>query len=303
MKCFTLRTGSKMPVIGLGTFKLTGQECYDGVISAISLGYRHIDTATLYDNELTIGEALSETYKSGLKREELFITSKVWPNEFRDVRTACLRSIENLKCEYLDLYMIHWPIGMKMIGKYPNVTMELDPVPMHQVYAQLEVLYHEGLIKNIGVCNFTVALLLDSLGYAQVKPAVLQNEIHPYNTSKGLVEFAQRHGIQVVGYGSLGGVDYRTNTSIEYLLEHSMILELAEKYRKSASQILLNWSLSRNIIVIPKSKNPERQLLNLQAADFELSAEEVERISSLDLKYRFYGKVIMEKLQVPLFEN
>lgn len=303
MKTFTLWTGAKMPAVGLGTYKLLGQECYDGVLSAINQGYRLIDTASMYDNENIIGEALQEAFKTGLKREEIFITTKAWPSELKDVRGACMRSIEKLKCEYLDLYMIHWPLSMKMIGTYPTGIMELDPIPMHTVYAQLEELYYEGIIKQIGVCNFTVALLLDTLAYARVKPAVLQVEIHPYNVSKGLVEFAQRHGVQVVGYGSLGGVDYRPITQLDYLLEHPIILELAEKYNRDPSQILLSWSLTRKIAVIPKSKNPERQLINLKSGELELTTEEVDRISTLDKKHRFYGKALMEKLQVPLFED
>lgn len=290
MKTLQLRTGSQMPIIGLGTYDMYGDECYSAVLSAIRVGYRNFDCASRYINQAEVGRALEEAFKNEYRREEFFITSKCWTSEFRDVKRACLKSLEDLKVDYLDLYMIHWPFATIDKGDIATSDIELDFIPVHEIYRQFEQLYDEGLIKNIGISNFPSAMLVDVLSYARVKPSVFQGEIHPYNASKFLVGFAQKHDIQVVGYGSMGGLLWQGDSQHAVLPEHPLIKQLADKYGKSSAQILLNWAICRNIAVIPKSRSSERQLENLQSVDFEMDKEDVEAVTGLNMNFRYYSK-------------
>jgi diketogulonate reductase-like aldo/keto reductase len=302
MKNLQLRTGSSMPIVGLGTYDLYGEECYSAVLSAIEVGYKNFDCASRYLNQADIGRAFEQAFNNGHKREELFITSKAWTSELRDVRKACLKTLEDLKIDYLDLYMIHWPFATVDKGDLATTEIELDYVPIHEVYRQFEQLYDEGLIKNIGISNFSPGMILDVLSYARVKPSVFQGEIHPYNSSTFLVNFCHKHDIHVVGYGSMGGLQWQGGCTYPVLTEHPLIQELANKYSKSTAQILLSWAISRNVIVIPKSRSRERQLDNLKSVEFEMEKEDVEAITRLNKNHRYYSKQ-WDKLGVRFFED
>lgn len=291
-----------MPIVGLGTYDMYADECYSAVLSAIEVGYRHFDCASRYLNQAEIGRAFEHAFNNGYRREEFFITSKAWTSEYRNIRAACLKALEDLKVEYLDLYMIHWPFATVDKGDLATTEIEIDYMPMHEVYREFEKLYDEGLIKNIGISNFNPGMILDVLSYARVKPSVFQGEIHPYNSSSFLVNFCHKHDIQVVGYGSMGGLQWQGSCTYPVLTEHPLTQQLANKYGKSTAQILLSWAVSRNVIVIPKSRSKERQLENLQSVEFEMEKEDVEAITRLNKNYRYYSKQ-WDSLGVRFFED
>jgi diketogulonate reductase-like aldo/keto reductase len=279
-----LNNGMDLPLIGLGTYKLENVE--ETITNAIKLGYRLIDTAKLYFNEEEIGKAIKNCIDNGIvKREELFIISKLWNDDHEDPETALKESLKRLQLEYLDMYLIHWPIGKTEDGKL------IKQVPLHQLWAKLEECVNNDLIKSIGVSNFNVQLLLDLLSYAKIKPVYNQVELHPLLTQKDLVEFCQNFGIVVSAYNPILRGDYaKRNTSLfqKYdLFKNEVILELVKKYNKEPAQIILNWHLKQNIVVIPKSNSQERQLQNLQSANFEMAEEDYKKIDDLNLDLRF----------------
>lgn len=299
-----LRTGRVMPAVGLGTYKLQGEVCTQAVLTAIvDAGYRHIDTASMYQNESAIGAGLRLAFSQGIHREDLFLTTKLWCNDYEPdkMRPALLKSLENLGVQYLDLYLLHYPFAVSGCETYPPTNPVLLPIPMHQVWARMEQFVSEGLVRDIGVCNWPAAMLLDTLSYSTIKPAVNQIEVHPYNVQKDLVEFMQRQGVVCSAFGSLGGVDYGHLSLADPLLTHPLVLELAEKYAKSPAQILIGWARSRDITVVVKGTGLTHLRENKAAEDLKLSSEDVERVNALDRGIRFYARGFYKALQFPLF--
>jgi len=296
----TLRSGAKMPRIGIGTYKLKGEHCYNAVVSALQNGYRLIDTASMYKNELEIGRAIKD---SGIPREEVFIASKLWANDHKPdrLRKSFRASLEALGTDYLDLYIMHYPFSLENAENYPEGDMQLSYIPSHKVWKHLEALVDEGLVKDIGISNWPAALVLETMSYSRIKPSVVQLEIHPYNTQEKLVGFCQRQGIVVTGFGSLGGVEYGHVHDATPLLQHPLIREVAQKHSKSTGQVLLNWSLARGLCIIPRSRCQERQIMNMQSKDFTLEQEDLDKISSLNQNLRFYGAKFYEQIEFPLF--
>ncbi|UOE55917.1 aldo/keto reductase [Cytobacillus oceanisediminis] len=252
-----LANGVKMPRIGLGVFKVEKEEeLLTAVKAAIEIGYRSIDTASIYGNEEWVGEAIRQ---SGLNREELFITSKVWNSDqgYEAALKAFNTSLEKMGLEYLDLYLIHWPVE----GKYT------------ETWRALEDLYKEGKIKAIGVSNFQISHLENLLKTAEIKPMINQIELHPKLAQTELRDFAAKHDMHIEAWAPLmqGG-----------LFENEALTEMAEKHGKSIAQIVLRWHLQNGIIVIPKSTKPHRIKENAGLFDFELSQQDMELIDSLD---------------------
>lgn len=252
-----LANGVKMPRIGLGVFKVEKEEeLLTAVKAAIEIGYRSIDTASIYGNEEWVGEAIRQ---SGLNREELFITSKVWNSDqgYEAALKAFNTSLEKMGLEYLDLYLIHWPVE----GKYT------------ETWRALEDLYKEGKIKAIGVSNFQISHLENLLKTAEIKPMINQIELHPKLAQTELRDFAAKHDMHIEAWAPLmqGG-----------LFENEVLTEMAEKHGKSIAQIVLRWHLQNGIIVIPKSTKPHRIKENAGLFDFELSQQDMELIDSLD---------------------
>ena len=169
-----------IPKISFGTYKLKVEECYETIISCIKLGYRSIDTASMYKNEAPIGKAIAEC---GVPRSELYVIGKCWSNDLDDPRRECVKTIENLQCEYLDLYLIHWPFALEGADNYPHGDFGFRRLPMHVIWGNMESLVDEGLCKAIGFCNFPAVLTNDLLAYARIHPACNQVEVHPYNAS------------------------------------------------------------------------------------------------------------------------
>jgi len=260
----TLNNGLQMPGMGLGVFQVENDATAEIVKNAIEVGYRSIDTAAIYGNEAGVGEGIRQALTStGLQREDLFITSKVWNDglSYEETIAAYEESLEKLGLDYLDLYLIHWP------GKHKY----------KEAWKALEDLYEQGKIKAIGVCNFHVSHLQDLLKVARIIPVVNQVEFHPRLQQTELRSFCEAHNIQMEAWAPLmqGG-----------LLDHETISTIAEKYGKSNAQVILRWDIQNGIITIPKSVRKERMIQNADIFDFSLTEEEMAVINAMNLEQR-----------------
>lgn len=258
----TLYNGVKMPWLGFGVFKVKdGEEVVEAVKTAIQAGYRSIDTAKAYNNETGVAQGIRE---SGVAREDLFITTKVWNSDqgYESTLAAFEASMKRLELEYLDLYLIHWPVK----GKYKDT------------WRALEKLHREGRIRAIGVSNFQIHHLEDLMTDATIKPAVNQVELHPLLIQSELRDYCSKHQIQIEAWSPLGQGN---------LLEHPLLQDIAAKYGKSPAQVILRWDLQNGIVTIPKSVTPQRIRENADLYDFELTADEVEQINGLNENKRF----------------
>ncbi|XP_075037746.1 aldo-keto reductase family 1 member A1 [Mixophyes fleayi] len=297
----TLRTGQKMPQIGLGTWNSAPGQVKDAVKSALGVGYRHIDCASVYGNETEVGEAIKESLCSdqGLKREDIFVTSKLWNNKHdpKDVEGALMNTLKDLSLEYLDLYLMHWPYAFKsgdnIFPQNPDGTIQYGYTDYKDTWKAMEKLVEKGLTKAIGLSNFNKRQIDDILSVASTKPAVLQVECHPYLAQNELIAHCHAHGLVVTGYSPLGSPDRSWRKPEDpVLLEEPSILEMAKKYSKSEAQILLRWQVQRNVVVIPKSVTPSRILQNLQVFDFILTEEEMKEIGALNKNWRYIIPII-----------
>lgn len=265
MDLLKLNNGQMIPQLGLGVFKVQdANDLNDAVAAALKSGYRHFDTATIYHNEAWLGEALAE---NDVKREDLFITSKVWNNNttYDDTIAAFHESLKKLQTNYLDLYLIHWPSE-----------------GYNEKWRAMEDLYKEGLIKSIGVSNFEKTHLEKLLTTAKVKPAVDQIETHPYFQQKELHEYLKSLDIAHEAWGPLG-------QGKSTVLDDPTLVKIAEAHNKSVAQVILRWHLQRNIIVIPKSVHAERIAQNIDVFDFTLTDEEMNLIAAIDKNQRGSG--------------
>ena len=260
MEFATLNNGVKMPMAGIGTFLLSPDEAEASVLSALEAGYRLIDTANAYVNEKAVGRAMK---KSGVPREEIFLETKLWPS-FYEQEDAVEKTLERLDTDYIDLLLIHQPAGNYMAG-----------------YRLMEKAYKEGKVKAIGLSNFDEEKIQEILDNCEVKPAVLQTEVHPYSQEKELKKFLAKEGIVIQAWYPLGHGD-------KALLQDQVFTALAEKYGKSNAQIILRWHIQDGSIVIPGSKNPDHIKANFDLFDFELSEEEMKQIAAMDQKRRYY---------------
>jgi len=290
----TLINGSEMPMVGLGTWKSKPGEVQKAVECAIQCGYRHLDCARVYGNEKEVGNGITSQISSGVvKREELFITSKLW-NVFhapKDVRGTLMDTLRDLQTSYLDLYLIHWPQGYVNNGNmFPKddqgkfLYSDDDYVDTWKALIQLQ---HEGLVKNIGVSNFNQFQIARIIEQTQVTPAVNQIELHPYLVQNKLVDFCKSNKVVVTAYSPLGSADRPWATKDEpVLLDDPKIKAIAERIGKSPAQVVLRFQIQRGVIVIPKSVTPSRIASNFQLFDFELSSEDMEVIGSFNRNFR-----------------
>lgn len=261
----TLNNGVKMPWFGLGVFKVEeGPELVNAVKYAIKHGYRSIDTAAIYENEAGVGQAIREAIEEeGISREDLFITSKVWNSDlgYESTLAAYEASLNKLGLDYLDLYLIHWPVE----GKYKDA------------WRALETLYKEGKVRAIGVSNFQVHHLEDLLKDAEIKPMINQVEYHPRLTQLEVKTFCQDNGIQLEAWSPL---------MQGQLLDQPVLKDIANKYNKTVPQVILRWDLQNGVVTIPKSTKEHRIVENANIFDFELSNEDMELINSLNQNLR-----------------
>ncbi|MHA7820015.1 MAG: aldo/keto reductase [Erythrobacter sp.] len=295
-----------MPPVGFGLWKIAREDTAATVVEAVRAGYRHFDSAADYANEAETGAGLAQAMAEGLvTREELWVTSKLW-NTFHapeHVEEACRKSLADLQLDYLDLYLIHFPIALEYVPideRYPpewlhdpdaaKPVMKRAAVPLHQTWMAMETLVDKGLVNRIGVCNYNSALIHDLMTYARVKPAMLQIEAHPYLAQEKLIRCASSYGIDVTAFSPLGAQSYfelGMADAGESLLGAAPVMVAAEAHGKSPAQVLLRWGVQRGTAVVPKTSKPERMRENLAIFDFELSAVEMAAISTLDQNRRF----------------
>lgn len=320
-----LNDGNRIPQIGLGTWKqgkpaefsvnrelmanpilsfLEKGSLANAVYLAIKCGYRHIDTAYIYQNETEVGEGIERAIKEGLvKREDLFVTTKCWLTYLRKDRVErCLRkSLQDLKLDYVDLYLIHWPMAFKQTDEsnYPensNGLIDVDEtIDLGETWTAFEALKKLNLVRSLGVSNFNSTQLQRLLASCSIKPAVNQIECHPYLNQDALINFCHKNEIRIISYCPLGstpptsskGHSSNLNPTSPRLLDDPVVKELAKKYHKSEAQILIRYHIKKQLIVIPKSTNEERIKQNLQVFDFELEPEDMARLTGLNKPYRY----------------
>ena len=260
MDYITLNNGVKMPVAGIGTFLLSPDEAEASCLSALGCGYRLIDTANAYVNEKAVGRAMK---KSGLARQEIFLETKLWPTFYSD-ENAVDDTLERLGTDYIDLMLLHQPAGCYLTG-----------------YRLLEKAYKEGKVKAIGLSNFTEAQIEEIIDACEIKPAVLQTEVHPYAQAKELKKLLSKADMAIQAWYPLGHGD-------KALLEEPVFTSLAEKYKKTNAQIILRWHVQAGNIIIPGSKNPDHIKANLDLFDFALTREKMAEIEGLDQEKHYY---------------
>lgn len=290
-----LSSGAEMPMIGLGTWKSKPGEVKAAVEAAIDAGYTHIDCAAIYGNEAEVGEGLKTKLDAGVKRESLFIVSKLWNNAHKkeNVRASCQKTLSDLGLEYLDLYLIHWPHafapGGPMIPKRDDGTVIYDEETDYvETWAAMEELVQAGLVKSIGVSNFNAAQVHRVLGMCTIKPAMNQVESHPYFDQNKLKEACEKNGVPLTAYCPLGSADNPGRKPTDPVLLQDKVLEgIGAKYGKSTAQVALKWQLQRGVIVIPKSVSPARLAQNIDILDFVLSAEDMAAIADMNRDWRF----------------
>ncbi|MCC5452907.1 aldo/keto reductase [Rheinheimera sp. UJ51] len=297
---------SNMPLVGLGLWKIAKEDCAKTVYDAIAAGYRHLDSACDYGNEVQVGLGIKQAIDDGLcHREDLWITSKLW-NTYHapeNVQPALEKSLKDLGLDYLDLYLIHFPIAQAFVPfelRYPpewffdpqveKPTMKLAKVPLYQTWAAMENLVEQGLVKHIGVCNYNSALIHDLMTYAIIPPAVLQIESHPYNTQEKLIATCNAYGIKVTAFSPLGALSYLELDMAKQedaVIHQDVVLAAAKRLQKTPAQIVLRWNIQRGCAIIPKSTKLARLKENIALFDFELNLEEMTAISALNRNKRF----------------
>jgi len=296
MKFFTFTNGDKIPLMGLGTWKSAPGEVYGAVREAIKVGYKHIDCAFIYENEAEIGLAIKDAISDGeVKRDELWITSKLWNNSHGkdNVIPALKKTLADLQLDYLDLYLIHWPVPLKedkTFAMSPTHFYSLEERPISDTWKGMEDTVEQGLARHIGVSNFSVKKLKDLITNSNIKPEVNQIELHPYLQQNDMLEFCNKENILLTAYSPLGSKDRAATMKAKdepNLLGSSTLSEIANNLNISSAQVILAWALKRGTAVIPKSVNSERIKQNLAAADIELGAKNMDRIDLLDKHYRF----------------
>jgi len=291
----TLRSGAKMPAIGLGTWKSKPGQVEQAVQHALEHGYRHIDCAAVYQNEAEVGKALKAQFDKGVKREDVWITGKIWNNNHTAERVpiGLRKTLQDLGLDFIDLFLIHWPYafqqGDNMFPKDENGVMLYDEALDFTVtWRTMEQLVRDGLVKHIGVSNFNHKQLLRLLEVATIKPEVLQVECHVYLNQHLLLDFARKHDIVLTAYCPLGSPDRPTaQPDHPVLLQEPLLAEIGKKYGKSPAQVLLRYQVERGVTAVPKTVTPHRIEENINIFDFKLTAEEVQALNGLNRNFRF----------------
>ncbi|ASJ74354.1 aldo/keto reductase [Granulosicoccus antarcticus] len=310
----------QMPVIGLGLWKIDKDVVADAVVEAIRAGYRHLDSACDYGNEKQVGEGIRRAIEEGLcTREDLWVTSKLWNTYHHPdhVVMAMDQTLDDLGLDYLDLYMVHFPIALEFVPfetRYPPewVHDPSDELPMmkpaavslQDTWRAMETLVDSGLARHIGVCNYGVSLMRDLLNYARIEPAVLQIESHPYLTQDKLVRFCAEQDIAVTAFSPLGALSYLELGMAEEsqsVLQQPSVIAIAERLGRTPAQVILRWGVQRGNSIIPKTSRPERLLENAALFDFELTDEDMAAVSGLNRNQRFNDPGVFTELAFNTF--
>ncbi len=295
-----------MPAIGFGLWKIAPESCEETVVEAIRCGYRHFDAACDYGNEVEVGRGIQRAITEGLcTRDELWITSKLWNtyHSAEHVPAAIERSLNDLGLDYLDLYLIHFPIALEYVPfekRYPpewfydpdkvDQGMKLAKVPLSETWQAMESLKEKGFAKHIGVCNYNSSLLHDLMNYSNIQPEVLQVEAHPYLSQEKLIRLAKHYGLEVTAFSPLGSLSYvelEMAAEDESILEQPVVKRIAERIGSTPAQVLLSWGVQRGTSVVVKSTNPDRMAENLAAADINLSKDDMSDIAGLNRNRRY----------------
>lgn len=287
--------GDRMPLIGLGTWKSEPGVVGQAVREAVGLGYRHLDCAPIYGNEAEVGEALSELFGGGIRRDDLWVTSKLWNSKHLppDVLPALKQTLHDLRLHHLDLYLMHWPVALRPSVHYPasgDDFLPIEQAPLAETWAAMEEAVDAGLVRHLGVSNFHAARVRELAAESRIAPEVNQVEAHPLLAQRGLLETCRELGVLITGYSPLGSPDRPARVRREddpVLLEIPEILAMAEKYDASPAQVVLAWAVHRGSAVIPKSINPTRMRENLEAAAVPLDADDRNTIDALDRGRRY----------------
>lgn len=313
-------TDGQMPLIGLGLWKIDKAQVADAVFEAIRVGYRHLDSACDYGNEKEVGEGIRRAIEEGLcTREDLWVTSKLWNTYHRQehVVMAMDQTLHDLGLEYLDLYLVHFPIALEFVPfetRYPPEWV-FDPsdelpmmkpvqVPLQETWQAMETLVDTGLTRHIGVCNYNIALMRDLLAYARIPPSVLQVESHPYLTQEKLMRFCREEDIAVTAFSPLGALSYLEldmAQADESVIGQPAVVAIAERIGKTPAQVVLRWGIQRGNAIIPKTSKPERLIENAALFDFDLCSDDMRQISALNRNQRFNDPGVFTELAFNTF--
>lgn len=304
MKFLKFNNGDQIAQIGLGTWKSKDGLVGEAVKTAVNSGYTHIDCAATYGNEAEIGKALTELFDAReVNREDLFITSKLWNNAHKkeDVIPALKQTLSDLNLDYLDLYLIHWPVaftpGLKGMPQSDDDFASLEDLPIIETWEAMIEAKKQGLVKHIGVSNFSIKKLKDLMSKTDENPEMNQVELHPYLHQDDLISFCQKNDILVTAFSPLGSQDRIPEMKADNepsLLENPVVNDIAKKHEVTSAQVLLNFHLQRNCIVIPKSTNADRIKQNLKAADFQLTEDDMKELKTLDKHFRYVNGKFFE---------
>lgn len=282
----TLNSGHTIPRLGWGSFNSKGRESTNAVVDAVNAGFRHIDTAEIYGNEAALGAGLQQVFKDGkVNRTDLFITSKLFDNHHAaaDVLPTVQKSLSDLQLEYLDLYLVHWPCTKQ--------TGEILTPPLTETWAAMESLVDQGLVRSIGVSNFSPEKIQTVLDSARIQPAVNQVEIHPFFRNDRVVEWCKEQGIHVTGYAPLSSPQTmkKDGRDMPNLLQDELVGSIAAKHRRTPAQVLLRWGLQHHNSVIPKSSKAKHSVENQGVWGWELPREDFEALSSMDFQSKYFA--------------